>query len=109
LKTSYESRIAPNLQAERPTTQLPIVINQVTPNPTSDILVVHAESLNEGETVFDIYDGSGKKVLSKSIFAKVGLNELELDLTTLPTGFYFVLPNASGGQSPVKFIKIANP
>jgi Secretion system C-terminal sorting domain len=70
--------------------------------------VVHAECLNDEETVFDIYDSSGKKVLSKQILVKSGLNQLEFDVTNLPSGFYFVAPATSWGQSPMKFIKIAN-
>jgi hypothetical protein len=107
IKTAVrDPMLSDSLSKEPLTQQIPVVIRQIAPNPTKDRLIVQVESLNEEETVFDIYDSSGKKVLSKQILVQMGLNQLEFDLTELSAGFYFIAPAANGGQSPTKFIKI---
>jgi PKD repeat protein len=70
------------------------------PNPMDDFLVV--ESNWEGEGVFNLYDISGKKVIS---IAKNGLNTQQVDVSSLVAGVYVLELKMDNKRFFIKIVK----
>jgi hypothetical protein len=71
---------------------------EIYPNPTNDQLQVKSNMLLQGLTVVDVY-GSVRQSINESKLA------YELDVTSLPTGIYFLIVRQGGTNSSVKFVK----
>gem|GEM_PF-3506704 len=72
---------------------------QIYPNPVSDVLTIKVESvLNFPEAVVIISDILGRKVLSQNTALNHGLNAIELEMSSLSEGTYFIRLE-TGGQS----------
>lgn len=77
------------------------------PNPASTNILLLFEIGAEGRAAISISNSSGSVVLTKSVAAKKGMNEYHLDLSSLPSGRYFVAIDSWGWREtkPVVIIK----
>lgn len=60
------------------------------PNPVHDVLTISTSQLNSDQTYARILDAGGKLVLSENIGAISGERQFEIDVSTLPSGFYLL-------------------
>lgn len=68
---------------------------RVYPNPASDRINISFPELTEERHLLDLVDISGRLILSEEVGSKN--NEIDIDVSTLPTGAYFsVLSSGSG-------------
>ncbi len=84
-----------------------IVNITLSPNPTSQNLNINYSTISESELIFDVYDISGKNVISNQPGQNhVGPHQYTLNTEALEAGIYFV--NVSNGISSktIKFIKL---
>ncbi|MBL7817476.1 MAG: HYR domain-containing protein [Saprospiraceae bacterium] len=87
--------------------QIPVVVQQILPNPTEGELFLDIESLNSQHIEFQFSDAFGKIVKREQRFLEKGLNQILFDVSQLPQGLYFITPSTNlGRQQPSKFIKI---
>ena len=73
------------------------------PNPVKANSTINFYSENQNSTLIQIFNLSGKKVLSKKISTKPGQNQILLDASTLENGQYIIRMNNS--KESIKFIK----
>ncbi len=60
------------------------------PNPIKDHLNIHYKTI-EGETTYvELIDLNGKRVVAQSIQMEKGHNEIQMDLSEMPNGLYFL-------------------
>lgn len=74
-----EAPSAPDLQAV-----------QLYPNPGSNTVVISFESKNTGDAEIKIFNTVGQQLLSFPAIAVEGLNEVSIDIRSLPAGVYIV-------------------
>jgi hypothetical protein len=85
---------------------VPIVVNELSPNPTDGALVVTLTSKVAQSLNFDIYNAYGQKVHSVEQTVSLGENQLFFDLTKLTTGTYFIQCSDQAVRSEkVTFVK----
>jgi Secretion system C-terminal sorting domain len=90
-----------------PNQQIPIVVQQIMPNPTSDVVIVELESIIDKEVVFDFYDFTGKKVRTEFLQVQTGINRFPFDFEGEAPGVYFIQTNQGTGRNvPLKFVKL---
>jgi PQQ-dependent dehydrogenase (s-GDH family) len=90
-----------------PTQQIPIVVQQIMPNPTENVVIVELESLIDKDIVFDFYDFTGKKVRTEFLQVQKGLNRFPFDFEGEAPGVYFIQTNQGTGRNvPLKFVKL---
>lgn len=73
-----------------------ITAMSVYPNPTPDFTVVHIEAKEAGDYQFALTDMIGKTMQSKTLNLVKGENRMELDVTQMPAGIYFVSISRNG-------------
>ena len=96
-----------NLQAIKPTQLIPIVIENIAPNPSEGEMIVSLESMVDKDIAFDIFNSTGKKVFTEKQKVKIGKNDLFFDVSHLPQGLYFIIPDSKlAHDTPVKFVKM---
>jgi hypothetical protein len=89
-----------------PNQQIPIVVQQIMPNPTENLIIVELESIIDKEIIFDFYDFTGKKVRTESLQVQKGLNRFPFDFEGAAPGVYFIQTNQGTGRNvPLKFVK----
>lgn len=88
----------------QPTQTVPVVVQQISPNPSEREIVIELASLNEHEVVFEFSDAFGKKVKTEARKVEQGMNQVRFDVSALPQGVYFVLPLV--GNSAKVFVKL---
>lgn len=71
----------------------------VYPNPASGNIKLSFTLLKNQECLLQITDMSGKLLQNKSIRCAAGLNEMELNIASLPAGFYTISIAGSGFKS----------
>ena len=71
----------------------------LSPNPTSDLVIVKTTILEEGNYDFTIFDGMGRVVLSKQKVYEKGIYEEMIDLSEFYKGIYVVRLFNKIGQS----------
>ncbi len=99
--------VSPELARLKVTQQIPVVIRQISPNPTEGDVSLNLESLDEREVNFNISDAFGRIVKTDLRKVEKGQNRLQFDLTQLPQGIYFITPSTSLGKHiPNKFVKL---
>jgi PQQ-dependent dehydrogenase (s-GDH family) len=90
-----------------PTQSTPIVVKQIMPNPTKDVILVELESILDKEIVFDFYDFMGKKVRTELLQVQKGTNLFPFDFESEASGVYFIQTNLETGRNlPLKFVKL---
>jgi hypothetical protein len=92
----------------QPTQLIPIVITRVAPNPAVDELRLEVNSLSKREQQFEFFDVNGKAILSEKRQLDSGFNRISFDISSLPTGEYFIqTPGVSEGRNqPRRFMKV---
>ena len=60
----------------------------ISPNPVSDVMMLHIESNDQQMAVMNILTADGKKIMSSTIFPLV--NNLQVNISHLPAGMYIV-------------------
>jgi CotH kinase protein/HYR domain/Domain of unknown function DUF11/Chitobiase/beta-hexosaminidase C-terminal domain/Divergent InlB B-repeat domain/Secretion system C-terminal sorting domain len=88
--------------------QIPIVIQKISPNPTTDGAInVDLESISEREVTFEFYNTLGKTLKTEVRKVESGRNKLFFDVLDLETGVYFIIPTTKSGRHvPTKFVKM---
>ena len=74
---------------------------KVYPNPTENILNVESIENADAEISYQLFDATGKVVLSEKAMWKAGNNKVSLDLKNYAAGSYYLMirkPNANGIQ-----------
>jgi hypothetical protein len=84
---------------------------KVYPNPTSQLVYVESYETNIIDYAYNLYDATGKIVLSHKGQTQVGLNKLELNLQSLASGSYYLMmqksdPNGQNQNYSYKIQKI---
>ncbi len=82
-----------------------LAINQLLPIPVLDFLELTYTSISESEVQLQIYDALGKQMSSKTISSAAGLNTENIDVSTYPSGMYFLTINQGKSTITEKFIK----
>ncbi len=76
-----------------------ISITQLYPNPVSDLLHLQIQSANVQSIQLLLFDITGKKIPTKIINLKVGVNEINTSFANLGAGMYILkIENGSGGN-----------
>ncbi|MBK7039944.1 MAG: T9SS type A sorting domain-containing protein [Bacteroidetes bacterium] len=76
------------------------------PNPANDFVKLSFVSSNETPANVDIYDITGRKVLSMRLVTKIGTNLTSISLQTLPKGMYTLNLNRNNeADQVIKLIK----
>ena len=83
-----------------------IVVNRVTiaPNPVLDRTTVILESTESTNVLLNVYDYTGQLVIQTSQPIGVGSTTIDLDLSGLGRGFYYVKPVVNGIVQKVKVL-----
>lgn len=75
------------------------------PNPSSGIVNFSFNSETKTISTVSVLDITGKQVYSNKINLKEGVNQQELNLTSLQNGMYFVVIQSDNAKSYGKFVK----
>jgi hypothetical protein len=62
----------------------------LTPNPAHNAVTINYYTDTENPITIRLFDALGKTVLQQQAIATLGENQLNIDLTTLPQGYYLV-------------------
>ena len=77
------------------------------PNPATNHIIVQVKSLTEMPIELELYDARGTLLKKQSVELFDGINTLEMDISELAGGFYFVkIPQINGQSSTQRFIKV---
>jgi HYR domain/Secretion system C-terminal sorting domain len=89
-------------------TQLvPVIIQDLSPNPTLSDLEIELESLTERDVVFQFSDLVGKVVQTETRHLAAGFQIKTFDVSALPQGVYFIQISTNRARNvPVKFVKL---
>ena len=95
------------LQQLQSTQFIPIVIEQIAPNPTDGELKIILNSLDNREINLNFSDAFGKTVKSETRNVEKGINQLSFDVSELPQGVYLISHSTNSGLNlPTKFVKM---
>jgi len=75
------------------------------PNPVSDVLTVEIATDQQGTHIWQMYDLTGKVVMSGEHQVNAGLNYLEIETTNLAEGIYLLQSNFNGMLEARKIIR----
>jgi hypothetical protein len=96
-----QPNILPN-GVQTPPSNMPIALSdliKVYPNPTENILNVESIESVDAEISYQLFDATGKVVLSEKASWKAGNNKVSLDLKNFAAGSYYLMirkPNTNG-------------
>lgn len=76
----------------------------VKPNPVEDNLIVLIESSIDGQADIQIINAQGMQIQTKNRYLEKGKNSFEFDVSSLPSGVYFLSLVTSNGQEVVRFV-----
>ena len=76
----------------------------VYPNPTSDHIFIDIETKEESTWLMEIYDVSGRRLQSQSILAKIGWQQITMNLDSLEESTYFLFIYKNGILTSTKKI-----
>ncbi|MEM1121502.1 MAG: T9SS type A sorting domain-containing protein [Bacteroidota bacterium] len=83
-----------------------VEFSRVMPNPATDFLTVQLHSSTELNTPLRIFNLQGKLVMEQPLQLTTGFNQVELTISDLPKGMYFLMPiNGAAPSSRTKFLK----
>ncbi len=76
------------------------------PNPASDVVTVELDGMAEGDLSMYLYDSQGRALRSWDKAMSQGFNVVELSITELPSGLYFLfIPQSDGQMMQLQFVK----
>jgi hypothetical protein len=79
---------------------------QALPNPFSSQITISANLAKDDQAIITLTDASGKKILSKTIALKKGVNTFQLsNMSSLQSGFYILNFSTSDNTRAIKLIK----
>lgn len=82
------------------------VIQQLMPNPATDILNVRIFSKKESTASLTVLNPQGQLILEQKESIKEGVNIAQINLDELASGMYFILLEGTGGRlAPLRFVK----
>ncbi|MDZ7877332.1 MAG: HYR domain-containing protein [Saprospiraceae bacterium] len=91
----------------KPTQLIPIVVHQISPNPTNGDIFMDVESIVEEDITFEVANTLGQVVLIEKVTVTKGQTKVYLDVNKLETGVYFVTPRTKMARNvPTKFSKM---
>ncbi|HEX5001818.1 MAG TPA: T9SS type A sorting domain-containing protein, partial [Bacteroidia bacterium] len=79
---------------------------QVYPNPTDGKATVEFSVTNATEYSINVTDLAGREVVSKEVAAERGLNQVEIDLSSVGKGLYLVNIKGQDGTNVVKRLAV---
>lgn len=93
---------------QKATQHIPVVIQKISPNPTTDgAIVVDLESINNDNVAFEFFNSLGKRIKVETRKLELGSNKLFFDIQELENGIYLIVPNTQiGKRIPTKFVKM---
>jgi hypothetical protein len=108
--TLNPASIAPQALArgntEKPTQHIPLIVQQIAPNPTDGNITVELESIVEKDVVFSFYNGQGKRVKNEVRSVKKGQNLIPFNLSEVVDGLYIIQTSEGQGRFvPIKILK----
>lgn len=82
------------------------VVQQLMPNPATDILNVRIFSKKNTEASLKVLNPQGQTVYHQKELVKEGVNIAQINLQELSSGMYFILLEGTGGRlAPLRFVK----
>ena len=82
------------------------VIQQLSPNPATDILNVRIFSKKDAEASLKVLNPQGQLMLQQKTKVEEGINIAQINLNELSSGMYFILLEGTGGRlTPLRFVK----
>jgi hypothetical protein len=76
----------------------------VSPNPSKGKLIVQIQSQLQGMTAFEVFDTTGKLVLSTEVPTKNGANTIDLGALQIAAGKYVLTATQGGARQSINFI-----
>ena len=76
------------------------------PNPTLGDAILDVKSLENGVASVEVYSITGSRVLTVSESIRVGVNRINVDMNSLPTGVYLIKADINGAQALIRTQKI---
>lgn len=77
----------------------------VKPNPTRGLSMLEFSVVNDGEVDITIINIGGRTMSAQRYAAALGLNQVELDLTSYANGVYFISIHSNGERTLTRLIK----
>ena len=94
------------LASKIPTAEIqPAPIFEIYPNPASDILTMAVAPDQDQQIVVRIYDVAGRLMLTNTQTLSAGEQELKLDISVLPIGYYIAKTSMGSINQTMKFVK----
>ena len=78
-------------QQARSVQKIPVVIYNIAPNPSDDIIRVELNSLKAQEQEFVFFDALGRPLLTHKKLLDEGIQLVEFDISNLPSGVYQIV------------------
>jgi Secretion system C-terminal sorting domain/Fibronectin type III domain len=76
------------------------------PNPTTDVMNVQFNAIEEGTVTAQVVDITGRLVMQQQMGTSKGINTLVLNMDQLVSGVYYInLSDSNGVTAPVKVVK----
>ncbi|QLH45957.1 MAG: T9SS type A sorting domain-containing protein [Bacteroidota bacterium] len=72
------------------------------PNPTDNLLFVELQALVSGECNYELFDATGKVVLSRKETQQEGINKFQLELNALAAGTYYLVLTSPGQENQLQ-------
>ena len=79
---------------------------KVYPNPTSDLLYVESFEDNESTADYQLYDATGKLIISKNVALQAGANKISFDMQSYAAGTYYLMIKQSKDENSTLSFKI---
>ena len=76
------------------------------PNPTLGDAILDVKSIENGVASVEVYSITGSRVLTVSESIRVGVNRINVDMNSLPTGVYLIKADINGAQALIRTQKI---
>ena len=84
-------------------------IENVFPNPASNFIVAKINSPAEQEMTLQVFDARGVLLKMVDVELYEGMNKIEVSISDLPDGFYFMkIPQTDGQPISKRFVKVKN-
>jgi cephalosporin-C deacetylase len=92
---------------DTPTTQRPLVLQRISPNPTENDIIVDYNSLIKENITFKILNNFGDVIKIYERTLQKGQNSVYFDGSDLPSGVFYILTNINGfPKVKLKFVKM---